>query len=129
MISAAGISTAHSTLACSYKAGVSAMDASLNEGKSQGMDRAVQRERALKQAEAVVASSLADTQSLGPALEAARDKALGRGIYGEQSLIAQFLVLASSHAPGPKSVSSMMAEENFRAARSQAVAAVGGATL
>ncbi len=129
MISATGTSPAQSALAYSHKAGVSAIDASLNEGKTQGMDRAVQRERALKLAEADAKPAVSNTQPQGLALEAARDRALGRGVYSEQSLIAQFLVLASSHAPGPKPVSSLMAEENFRAARSQAVAAVGGASL
>ena len=126
MISAIGSNFGISNLDASYKAGVPAMDASLNEGKTQGMDRAIQRERALK---AAATASTDKAQSPGPALAAARDKALGRGSYSEQSMMAQFLVLASSHAPGPKSITSLMAEDNYRAARSQVVAAVGGSTL
>ncbi|WP_375699245.1 hypothetical protein [Pseudophaeobacter sp. TrK17] len=129
MISAIGSNLNVSNLAASYKAGVPEMDASLNEGKTQGMDRAIQRETALKAAENAQQSETGTPQSAGPALEAARNKALGRVSYSEQAMLAQFLALTSNHAPGPKPVSSLMAEDSYRAARSQAVAAVDGASL
>lgn len=122
MISAIGSNFGISSIAASYKAGVPAMDASLNEGKTQGMDRAVQRERALN-------DTTNGVQATGPAFEAAKDQALGHGNYSAQSLAAQFLVMASSHAPGPKSISNLMAEDNYRAARSVIVAPAGEAAL
>ncbi|MFC4216989.1 hypothetical protein ACFP4H_22215 [Pseudophaeobacter arcticus] len=129
MISGIGSNFNISNLEASYKAGVPEMDASLNEGKTQGMDRAIQRERALRAAREASIFNLRAPQSAGPALKAARDKALGRGSYSADSLMAQFLAQASSHAPGPKSVSSLIAEDSYRAARSQAVAGVNGSSM
>lgn len=129
MISAIGSNFGISNITSSLKAGVPAMDASLNEGKTEGMYRAVQRNTALEAAEMSVAAKVGDSQPVGPAREAARDQALGRGSYGEGSLAAQFLVMASAHAPGPKPVSSLLAEDSYRAARSIVVPPVAGANL
>ena len=129
MISAIGSNIGISSIAASYKAGIPAMDASLNEGKTQGMDRAVQREKALTATVDNAPVRVGDIQAAGPAREAAKDRALGRGDHSAQSLAAQFLVMASSHAPGPKSISNLMAEDNYRAARSVIVAPAGEASL
>ena len=120
------ISAVHSgfhinSVAVSYKAGVPAMDASLNEGKSQGWNRAIQRQTALSGGVSAVSGKPAahsTNRSPGPALDAARDQALGRGRYSEQALMAHFLVQASSYAPGPKPTSSLIAERAYRDARS-----------
>ena len=117
MISAVGFNTAMNSIAMSKKAGVSNMDASLNEGKSQGMYRAVQRKEALNiAAQPWDAKTSNDNQHVGPARQVALDKALGRGGYSEQALM-MILALSPNTAPGPKSASAVRAEAAYLQAR------------
>jgi hypothetical protein len=127
MISAIGSNFGINSITSSMKAGVPAMDASLNEGKTQGLDRAMQRDTALQASDVTVQTKIGGDQPTGPAREAARAQALGQGTA--QSLAAQFLVMASAHAPGPKSMSALLAEDSYRAARSITVAPVNGTAL
>lgn len=104
----------------------------MNEGKSQGMDRALQRQAALERGQESQEKTQVEAvgpAAPGPALEQAREQALGRGSYSEHALAAHFLILASNHAPGPKPISSLMAEDNYRAALKSAVAPAGETCL
>ncbi|MEP2715333.1 hypothetical protein [Pseudophaeobacter sp.] len=121
MMSAMGPGFGVTSISVSLKAGVPAVDASLNEGKSQGLDRALQRQKALsgvKNSAPPLSNISQMNQAMGPAQAAARDAALWLGIYSEQALVSQYLVLASGHAPGPKPASVLTAENNYRATRS-----------
>ncbi|MCD9148380.1 hypothetical protein [Pseudophaeobacter flagellatus] len=121
MISAVGSGFHVNSVAASYKAGVPAVDASLNEGKSQGWNRAIQHQTALTGGVSPASgkpTAHSPNQSQGPALDVARDQALGRGRYSEQALMTHFLVQASNYAPGPKPTSSLIAERAYRDARS-----------
>lgn len=117
-ISAIGSNFGVNSIAVSKKAGVPAMDASLNEGKTQGLDRAMQRKAALSETGKTVAtSSPTKDQHVGPARQVALDKALGRGGYSEQAMMMHFQSLSPNHAPGPKSASAIRAENNYLQAR------------
>ncbi|WP_122072849.1 hypothetical protein [Pseudophaeobacter sp. EL27] len=117
MISGIGLNFGTSNITSSLKAGVPAMDASLNEGKTEGKDRAIQRSTALEAADTRVQTKTGGNELGGPAREAARNRALGREGFSEQALIARFLEQNSDHAPGPKLVSALVAENQYLQAR------------
>lgn len=118
MVSAIGTGLGVSSIAISKKAGVPAMDASLNEGKSQGLDRAMQRKASLGEtAKPGETSATSKDQHVGPARQIALDKALGRGGFSEQAMMMHFQSLNPNQAPGPKPASALHAESKYLEAR------------
>jgi hypothetical protein len=113
MISAMSSGFNTNSLLASFKAGVPETDASLQEGKSQGMNRAIQRQVALSAESTPVVAEVPKVEYVGPAQEMARNQALRRGTYSEQAIAAQLLDQNSDFAPGPKPTNALLAELNY----------------
>ncbi|MEP1330965.1 hypothetical protein [Pseudophaeobacter sp.] len=109
MMTTTAVGYSANSINLSLKAGVPAADASLNEGKTQGRDRALQRELYLKGAQTIAGQS----QHVGPAQQTLRQTAMGTGVYSSQALQSHFLDLNSGHAPGPKPASTLIAERSY----------------
>jgi hypothetical protein len=113
MISAMSSGFNANSLFLSSKAGVPETDASTNEGKTQGMSRAIQRQVALSAETTPVVEELPKVDCVGPAQEMARNQALQRGNYCEQAIAAKLLDQNSDFAPGPKPTNRLIAELNY----------------
>lgn len=107
-----------SSIMVSAKAGVPASDASLNEGKSQGRDRALQRAVALAgDIPPVERRAQIDQTRVNPIQQARTLAAMGPGCYSAEALHAHFLDANSGYAPGPKPASVMIAETKYLVSR------------
>ncbi len=113
MISALSFGFNANSLFLSSKAGVPETDAGANEGKTQGMSRAIQRQVALSPETAPVVADLPKVEYVGPAQERARHQALQRGSYCEQAIAAQLLDQNSDFAPGPTPTNRLIAVLNY----------------
>lgn len=108
----------HNSIMVSAKAGVTAMDASLNEGKSQGLNRALQRQEALTTPPDAIARAEAAHLQIVPQSSAISQTTIsGNGIYSPEILYRHILDANSGHAPGPKPAHTLLAEAQYLAAR------------
>lgn len=102
----------------SAKAGVCATDASLNEGKSQGQHRAVQREIALSAGADSSSPTQTETKTaVQPADAIGHISTTAPRHYSSEALYSHILDANSGHAPGPKPAHALLAEAQYLAAR------------